>query len=379
MVVFTHPRAIGPVVPSDPESAHTGEARRDILGIVPPPGILGADADVHRSVRGRLAPLFTREALDPHRDAMVEIADRQVRGWPRSRPFQLFPRMRTIVLEIFVRLLLGVRDEERASGLVAAGRRMLWSGVNPPIPPPGEGDGLVGIAGKALFERRRRPVDELVAAELEERRAAAGDGDGDDVIARLAHAEPPLRTEEILDEVVTLFMPAHESGPAGLTWVLDRLAREPDFADRFAAGGDGDPNQDAFVRESLRLRPAVHSIVRRLTAPMEIVGHRLPPGVIATIPTVLVNRHPDAFPDPDAFRPERFLQDAADDAPDIPFGGGARRCLGEQLALTAIRSVLPAVLRAVRLQPVSPEPERMVARGTAAVPHRGALAVAAQR
>jgi cytochrome P450 len=94
---------------------------------------------------------------------------------------------------------------------------------------------------------------------------------------------------------------------------------------------------------------------------------------------VLVHRHPDAFPDPDVFRPDRFASEAADGAPDIPFGGGERRCLGEQLALTAIHSALPAVLRHVRLAPVSPEPERMVARGTAAVPHRGALAVAAQR
>jgi cytochrome P450 len=378
MVVFADPRAIGQLLPADPSTARTGEARRDILGIVPPPGILGADGEQHRAARARLAPVFTREALERHREAMARIADSHVKDWPRGRPFQLITRMRKIMVDVFVRLLLGVRDEDRATALVAATRRMLWTGVNPPLPPPGEGDGLLGVFGTALLNRRRKPVDQLLTAEIEARRA--GGQDGSDIIGCLLRADPPMRTEEMLDELVTLLMPAHESGPAGLTWVLDRLCRTSEFADRFAtAGGDDDPRNDAFVREALRLRPAVHSVVRRLTVPMDVLGHHLPAGVIATIPTVLVHRDPQAFPDPDAFRPERFLSGDGADAPDIPFGGGARRCLGEPLALTAISSVLPTILRRVRLRPVSPHPERMIARGTAAVPHRGALAVARER
>jgi cytochrome P450 len=119
--------------------------------------------------------------------------------------------------------------------------------------------------------------------------------------------------------------------------------------------------------------------VRRLIVPMDVAGHHLPPGVIATIPTVLVHRDPRAFPDPDAFRPERFLSSTAADAPHLPFGGGARRCLGEPLALVAIGSALPAILRQVDVRPISREPERMVVRGTVAAPHRGALAVARAR
>jgi cytochrome P450 len=376
LVVFADPRAIGDLVDADPSRAHTGEARRDILGIVPPPGILGADGEQHRAVRGRIAPVFTREALDRHRDAMARIAEAHVEDWPRDRPFQLFPRMRKLVLDIFVRLLLGVRDEERAAALVAATRRMLWTGVNPPVPPPGQGDGLMGVFGMTLFRRRRQPVERLLNADIESR---GGEHDPADIIGRMLRADPPMTRGAMLDELVTLLMPAHESGPAGLTWVLDRLGREPAFADQFAAAGNGDLRNDAFVRETLRLRPAVHSVVRRLLVPMDVLGHRLPAGVIATIPTLLVHRDPQAFPDPDAFRPQRFLSDGARDTPHIPFGGGARRCLGEPLALTAIGAVLPAILRRIRVRPLSPEPERMVVRGTVAAPHRGALAVASAR
>jgi cytochrome P450 len=254
---------------------------------------------------------------------------------------------------------------------------MLWTGVNPPVPPPGERDGLAGVFGLWLLRRRRRPVDALLRAEIDARRAAGQDRS--DVIGRLLGADPPLSTDEVLDELVTLLMPSHESGPAGQTWVLDRHAREPEFAECFATGADDDARSDAFIREALRLRPAVHSVVRKLTVPMEVLGQRLPAGVIASIPTVLVHRDPRAFPDPDAFRPERFDQGSPAEAPLLPFGGGARRCLGEPLTLIAIRTVLPAILRRVRLRPVSLQPERMVVRGTVAAPHRGALAIALER
>ena len=94
------------------------------------------------------------------------------------------------------------------------------------------------------------------------------------------------------------------------------------------------------------------------------------------VPVVLVHRDPTAFPDPDSFRPERFL-DAPAGLPHLPFGGGARRCLGEPLAHAEIEAVLPAILRRVRLRPVSPRPERGVVRGTVLVPHRSGLAIAA--
>ena len=373
--VFADPRAVGQLVASDPSAARTGEARRRVLGIVPPRALLGADGDQHRAARDRVAAVFAPEALRPRREGMARIAEAQVARWPRGRPFRILPRMRMILDEIVVRLLLGVRDERRASALPLAIRRMLWTPGNPPLPPPGEGDGLLGDFGIRLFARRSQPVVRLLAEEIEARRAR-GDRDGDDVIGRMLRAEPPLTTDAMIDELLGLLMPSNESGPAGLTWVLDRLAREPEMAEHFVSAGDDDVRRDAFVQEALRLRPAVHSVLRRLIAPMEIVGHRLQPGAVAMVPIMLVHRDPRAFPNPDAFRPERFLSDPVPDAPYIPFGGGARRCLGEPLARTAIDVVLPVVLRRWRLTPVSREPERMVVRGTVAAPQRGALAIA---
>jgi cytochrome P450 len=140
---------------------------------------------------------------------------------------------------------------------------------------------------------------------------------------------------------------------------------------------DGDAFTDAIERETLRLRPAVHSVVRHLTRPTTIAGHELPAGVSVMVPMVLVHRDPTAFPDPDAFRPQRFFGGGGDGGPLLPFGGGARRCLGEPLAHAMIGMVLPTVLNRVRLKAVTREPERMVVRGTVLAPHRSGLVTAA--
>jgi cytochrome P450 len=163
-----------------------------------------------------------------------------------------------------------------------------------------------------------------------------------------------------------------------LSWLLDRAAREPDRTPALIEGG---PRREAFVKEALRLRPAVVAAVRRPLAPLAVGDHVLPAGVPIMLPSLLLHRHPSAFPDAEAFRPERFLEGdvARAEAAILPFGGGARRCLGEPLAHALIEIVLPAVLRRLRLRPLGRDAERPVVRGTILVPQRSALVVATAR
>jgi cytochrome P450 family 135 len=379
MVIVAAPEAAPRIIDADPAHGHGGEARRRIVQMISPESVLGSDGQQHRTARSRLAPAFAAKALDRHREAMAQIAGAHAARWPRGRPFRLLPRVRTLCDTVFIRLVLGVRDEERATALVLAVRRMLWTPGNPPLPPPGRGSGLAGALGMRLFERRVAPVARLLADEVEARRRA-GDVQGDDLLACMLRAEPPLATEQLVDQLVPVLMAGQEPPAAALTWLLDRLAREPHAAERFASASDEDAAwREAFVRETLRVRPAVHSVARRLTAPLELAGHRLPAGVVAVAPIVLLHRDAQAYPDADAFRPERFHDGTSDGAPYLPFGGGARRCLGEPLAHAMIGSVVPAILRAIRLRLLWPQPERMVVRGTVLVPHRSGLAVARDR
>jgi cytochrome P450 len=289
---------------------------------------------------------------------------------PTTRPFRLLSRLRTLCDEVFVRLVLGVRDEGIARELTAAVGRMLRTPGNPPLTLPGKGDGLMGELGEALFQQRQAPVAAALARAVEARRAEASEEV--DVLGCMVGSEDSLTTGEIVEELMSLLMAAQEPPSIALAWILDRLAREPDLADDFLADPRGE-RSDAVVRETLRLRPPASGSLRKLLEPMEAGGRELPAGATVIAPTSLVHRDPRGFRDPDRFEPERWLADITPSWPLFPFGGGARRCVGEPLAQAEIEAVVPAVLRTLRLTPLSAEPERMVQRATVLAPQRSLL------
>ena len=377
MVVFTDPAVIDEIVELRREAGNGGAARRRIVQLISEHSVLGADGEEHRVARARLEPAFAADALDPRREAMTRIAESHVDGWPTGHPFRLLPRVRRIVDEIFARLVLGVRDDDRAKALAAGTYRMLWTPGNPPVPPPGRYAGLLGAAGKALFDRRKRLAARALAEEIDARRRGSdGDAASIDVIGAMLRTAPEKSTDQLVDELLPLLMAGQEPAAAGLTWILDRLVRNPELAEHFLSSPPDDPFRTATVREALRLRPAVHTVARRLTEPRSVGGHELPAGAVAGVPIVLVHRDPDAYPEPDDFRPERFLDCDLDELPYLPFGGGPRRCLGRWLARAEIGTVIPAILRRLELRPLSKEPERMVVRGTVLVPQRSEVTVA---
>jgi cytochrome P450 family 135 len=366
--VVTEPEAVERLLDSDPERAHAGEARRAVLPFASPRSVFGGDAGDHRAARARIAPAFSPEVIDSRREGITELAERHASEWPLGRPFRLLSRARTLCDEIFVRLVLGVREEEIARDLVEAIGRMLRTPGNPPVTLPGKGDGLMGELGTALFERRKQPVARALSQAVEARRAETSEEV--DVLGCVVAAG--LGTEEIVDGLLSLLMAAQEPPSIALTWLLDRLAREPQLAEQFAA----DPRSrtaDAVVRETLRLRPPASGSLRRLLEPMRVGERELPAGATVLLPTSLLHRDPRTFSDPDRFEPERWLGDNPPAGPFFPFGGGARRCVGEPLAHAEIETVVPAVLRTLKLSPLAGEPEKMVQRATVLVPQRSLL------
>src|SRR3954454_11981152 len=157
MVVVADPAAVGVITGADPMVATTGAGRRRVLGIASPQSVLGADQDWHRVARQTVAPAFTPQALDPHRDAISRLAGDHARRWPRGRPFRLLPRVKTLADDVFVRFVLGVADERRAAALTRAIRHMLWSPGSPPLPIPSGDRGVLGVLGERLYRRRSAP------------------------------------------------------------------------------------------------------------------------------------------------------------------------------------------------------------------------------
>jgi cytochrome P450 len=169
---------------------------------------------------------------------------------------------------------------------------------------------------------------------------------------------------------MTLLAAGHETTATALAWALERLVRHPDKLARLAEGDDD--YLEAVVKETLRLRPVLPIVIRLLQEEMEIGGRPLPKGVAVAPCIYLVHRRPDVYPEPERFRPERFLEQPAGTYTWIPFGGGVRRCLGASFAMFEMKTVLKTVVGRLQLRPAHPEPERTRRRAITLTPARGA-------
>src|SRR3954451_4886108 len=201
-IVVAAPEAVESLLDSDPERAHAGEARRAVLPFASSRSAFGGDGEAHRSARARIAPALAPEVIDSRREAIAAIASRHASEWPTGRPFRLLSRLRALCDEVFVRLVLGVRDEQIARELTEAIGRMLRTPGNPPVTLPGKGDGLMGELGHALFEQRQAPVLAALSRAVEARRADASDAV--DVLGCMVAADADLTTEQIVDELASL-------------------------------------------------------------------------------------------------------------------------------------------------------------------------------
>ncbi|HJZ34884.1 MAG TPA: cytochrome P450, partial [Solirubrobacterales bacterium] len=182
----------------------------------------------------------------------------------------------------------------------------------------------------------------------------------------------PMSDAEIHDELLTLLIAGHETTATALSWAIERLIRHPDklgrLRDEVAVGEDA--YLTATIQETLRLRPVIVIVIRRLTEAIELGGYDLPAGV-SVVPSIhLVHRDPTIYPEPDRFRPERFLETPPGTYTWIPFGGGVRRCLGAAFAQQEMAIVLEELVARRVIEPADPAPERNMRRAITETPRR---------
>jgi cytochrome P450 len=236
---------------------------------------------------------------------------------------------------------------------------------------------------RRIFARVLDPVDAVIAGVIADHRRRDDLADRDDVLSMLLLARhedgEPMDDVELRDELVTLLVAGHETTATALAWALERLTRHPAALQRLTEEVRAGEEEyvDAVIRETLRLRPVIPFVGRKLTEPQTIGGWDLPAGARVAPSIHLVHRRPDLYPDPAAFRPERWLGVRTNPYTYLPFGGGVRRCLGASFAETEMRAVLSAIVGNVTLKPARPESERVGRRVITLVPARGAEIIAA--
>jgi cytochrome P450 len=382
------PDVIKRVFTGDPDVLHAGEGNAAPLEfIMGPNSVLLLDEPEHMRQRKLMLPSFHGERMQRYGDLMREITDRDIDDWPVGAPFPLRKRTQAITLDVIMRAVFGVDDAERLARLRGALTPLLDMGTRQVAMIVIAFPAMRRTLGKRIwnqFMRRRAAADALIYDEIRRRRDDPATVDRDDVLSILLQARDEegnaMTDEELRDELVTLLLAGHETTATSISWAFDLLLHHPDklarLRDEVAAGED--EYLDAVIKETLRIRPVVPGVVRKLTAPLELRGYEIPAGTRVAPNIYLTHMNPAVYPEPKRFLPERFLGNGADTYSWIPFGGGIRRCLGASFALYEMKIVIPAILNRVEIEAAGPS-ERITRRAITFAPHEDARVVVTEK
>lgn len=359
-------------------------ALRPILG---PRSLLLLEGEEHLTRRRMMLPPFHGERMRTYESLIRDLAEREVAGWPVDRSFALYPRMQALTLEVIISAVFGVVDPDRRQTLrellpilleqrsaLRLQLRMLLSAR------ARQADSLQ--RSRSVLER----IDVLLFEEIAARRADTTLASRQDILSLLIAAGEQqgaaMSDAELRDQLMTLLLAGHETTATALAWTVDLLLCHPDAGrsmQEALGGAEEDEHMRAVITEALRLRPVVPLAGRRLASELEVEGIRLPTGTDVTPAIWLTHTRPDLYPEPYAFRPQRFLQDAPPSYGWIPFGGGVRRCLGAAFAEFEMRIVLSTIFQARSLSAERRRGERITRRTVTLAPAHGTVVRAKRR
>ncbi len=409
-VVVCDPRDVKRVFTADPDTLGVSEANPLLGPLLGRRSVMLLEEPEHMPRRKLMLAPFHGRRMDSYAETMSAITRRELDSWPVGEPFELWPRMQSITLEVILHVVFGSVDSEHVRRL-----RELLVALTAWLNDPGRLASLSSIsavlgahamARDPSFQTTRQAMASTVLAEVRRRREARaaresanacpgawsgdlergahGEGERDDVLALLESARyedgSPLSERDLCDETITLLLDGPTS--TSLAWTFERLLRHPDKLERLrreVSEGEADVYLDAVVREAMRLCPPVAVVARRLLAPLELGGHQIPAGVTVAPCVYLMHRRAEVYPNPRAFVPERFVGKPAGTYTWIPFGGGSRRCLAASFATMEMKRVVHTVLSEVELRPQLATSERVTRSSIAFAPGGRALAVVTGR
>jgi cytochrome P450 len=360
LIVTWNPDAVKQVFTGDPAVYFAGQGNNILRPFLGDFSVLLLDGAEHLRQRRLLLPPFHGERMLAYGDVIRDVTLAELARWPRDRAFPIHPAMQEITLEVIMRAVFGMASGERHDRLRSALQQLLEEGAKsilvflPFLQFP-----LGGLTPYARFRRRMEVIDQLLFDEIAERRTSGNGAGRGDILSLLLQVVDedgkPMTPQELRDELLTLLVAGHETSATSLAWVFYYVLRDAEVHDRVreelrrvAAGGAAQVSElrflDAVLKETARLRPIIVFVARALQQPVLLGGFRLPAGVTVAPCIYLTQRRADLYPDPAAFRPDRFVEQKTTPYEYFPFGGGARRCLGMAFAQFEMKVVLATIL-----------------------------------
>jgi cytochrome P450 len=330
-----------------------------------------------------ILPAFHGERMHAYGLTMLDVANQSIDAWPVGHTFPVHRPMQDITLQIILRTVFGVEEGPRFTELADALKGMLDATANPILLFPFMQRDLGPISPWGRFRRQARRASDILRSEIRRGREKASSGRLD-VLAMMLDARDdkgrPLSEDEVHDELVTLLVAGHETTATALAWTLRWLLPDRELIGRLngeiaSAGLDPMsvaklPLLDATVKEALRLQPVIPMVGRVLQQRTKIGGLDLPAGAFVAPSIYLVHRRPSLYPEPERFRPERFVDFKPAAWEWLPFGGGIRKCVGAAFAMYEMKMVLAAMLPRVEMR-VAVDRVREVRRTITVTPEGG--------
>jgi cytochrome P450 family 138 len=381
-VVISDPAEVRQLFTTSPEIADNLDLN---LGrVLGPNSFFAISGDAHKKQRKLLVPPFHGRRLRAYEAIVEEEAVREMATWPEGREFATLDSMMRITLNAILRAVFGADGADLAElrallpAMVKLGSRLAA------LPMPRTALGRWSPWGRALGYRSEYDaiVDRMIAAarqdpQLDER---------NDVLALMLQSRyedgSGMSRDEIADQLLTLLTAGHETTATTLAWAVERLRRHPAVLRRLAAEADagGSELREATILEVQRVRPVIDRTARQVRAPSLRLGRwTLPQGQVVLVSIYLIHHDEALFPGARSFAPDRFAASKPDTHQWIPFGGGARRCIGASFAHMEMNVVLRTLLRDFTLKPTSERGERWHSRGIAYCPAKGGRAVVRRR
>ena len=390
LVFVADPTAVKAIFTGDPEVLRAGAARVGIRPMFGAHSILLLDGAEHLRERRLMLPAFHGERMARYGELMTQITERAIESWPVGRPFALQERMQTITLEVILRVVFGMDEQDGLADMRRHIQSLLKLTASPLVFLFVAVPKLLRGPAAATFDRVVQAADARIFDQIARCRNDPALAQRDDILSLLIQArdehDRPMSDGQLRDELVTLLLAGHETTATGLAWTFDALLRHPEKLERLTAecveSDDRGIYLEAVLKEALRLRPPLLFADRKLATPCDIAGYRLPEGTVVAPCIYLVHRRAELHPDPEAFRPERFLDESSgslDTYTWLPFGGGVRRCLGASFALFEMTTVLRTILAHTRLTAASRRPEATRRRSIVFAPARGSRAILRER
>lgn len=334
----------------------------------------------HRRHRQLISELFQRKALPCYGPRISEIADRLGGIATPGASIPVIKFVRRMGISLIISVVFGLHEGPRFAAVHDAVERLITI-VNGPLvffaslqrdlgrwSPGGRvwraRDALVKIIDSEIAERRRQ---RLTSPNLL-----------DTLVEASEKGEAYLSDEEIRDEIITVLLAGHDPTTAATCWALYLIHKHPAVEERLRGelvSSSSEPGEtaalpylEAVSLETLRLYPIVPAVERVLREPAKVFDYELPVGSRVTPCMYLTHRRPEIYPEPDSFKPERFVNRQYSPFEFLPFGGGTRRCVGAHFAPYQIKLVLASLLRRFRFELVNNGPIRSVQKGATIMP-----------